>query len=612
MGMPLVSPIATYLEQLHERYRSLDAGQVADYIPELAKADPNWFGMAIATCDGHLYEVGDTQIAFTIQSIAKVFTYALALQDRDEPAILARIGVEPSGEAFNAISLRPDSGVPFNPMINAGAIATCGQVLGCGGATRIERILEYLSQCAGRSLDIDQAVYESERQTGHRNRAIAWMLRNFNILEEDPDEILTTYFQQSAIRVTCRDLALMGATLANEGVHPRTGRAAIQAREVDNLLSIMATCGMYDYSGEWLYRVGLPAKSGVGGGIIAVLPGQLGIGVFSPPLDAQGNPLRGIRVCADMAHDLNLHVFNPAAVPSSPGVRRRYNASQVTCTYRRTPTALEILQTHGQRIQVWELQGQLTFARVELVIRQLLTQAVDCDYGILDFSRVTEADRVSLDLLVRTGQGLRTATPFMAVTYSCGGVLASQLLEVGADPETVFPSLGIALERAEDQLLTATGGSQWQPPLRVELAASTLVRECHPEDVAWLDACLPTRHYEPGTPILLAGERGWEVFFIVTGAVEVRLPETEVYAERRVDRFTAGMSFGEMAFWDQSHRSASVIALMPVECRVLDHDRFTAMERERPRAKIALLLALGRQVIANLRRANRELAVMRS
>jgi glutaminase len=274
------SPILAYLQKLHARYAQMTEGKVADYIPELAKANPSHFGICVASRDGHLYEVGDTRQEFTMQSISKALSYGLALEDRGEAHVLSRIGVEPSGEAFNAISLRAGSGTPFNPMINAGAIATCGQVLKMDGETRIQRIQKYLSRCAGEALEVDQDVYRSESQTGHRNRAIGWMLRNFGILDEDPDEVLEAYFQQCSLRVTCADLAVMGATLANQGVNPITGERAIAQEYVDNVLGVMATCGMYDWSGEWIYRVGLPAKSGVGGGILAVLPGQLGIGVY--------------------------------------------------------------------------------------------------------------------------------------------------------------------------------------------------------------------------------------------------------------------------------------------------------------------------------------------
>ena len=254
--IPLCSPIEDYLKNLHARHQSCLDGSVADYIPELAKARADWFGICIATRDGHVYEVGDARQPFTIQSISKAITYGLALEDRGEDFILSRISVEPSGEAFNAISLKPGSGSPFNPMINAGAIATCGQVLIKDGQSRIQRILAYLSGCAGRQLDIDEAVYRSESATGHRNRAIGWMLRNFGIIDEEPTDILETYFQQCAIRVTCRDLAVIGATLANDGRNPLTHEQVIKPEFMDNILSVMSTCGMYDYSGEWLYRIG--------------------------------------------------------------------------------------------------------------------------------------------------------------------------------------------------------------------------------------------------------------------------------------------------------------------------------------------------------------------
>lgn len=299
------SPIERYLKELHARYSALSEGQVADYIPELAKADPAWFGICIATRDGHVYEVGDTRQAFTIQSISKALSYGLALQDRGEDYMLTRVGVEPSGEAFNAISLKPETGAPFNPMINAGAIATCGQILDVDGRTRIQRILAYLSACAGRQLGVNQQVYQSESDTGHRNRAIGWMLRNFDILGEEPTEILETYFQQCAIQVNCRDLALMGATLANQGRNPLTREQAVDLEVVDNVLSVMSTCGMYDYSGEWIYRVGLPAKSGVGGGILAVLPGQLGIGIFSHRLMRRATAhavSRSAAICHGISH----------------------------------------------------------------------------------------------------------------------------------------------------------------------------------------------------------------------------------------------------------------------------------------------------------------------
>ena len=206
----------------------------------------------------------------------------MAIEDNGQPEVLKKVWVEPSGEAFNAISLRPGQGQPDNPMINAGAIASTSLVEGRTARQKICRILDGIGRYAGRTLQIDQAVYQSESQSGDRNRAIAYMLKNFNIIESDPIPSLDAYFMQCSISVTCRDLGVMAATLANAGVNPITGARSIIREYVQSVLSVMGSCGMYDAAGEWIYRVGMPAKSGVSGGILAVLPGQLGIGAFPP------------------------------------------------------------------------------------------------------------------------------------------------------------------------------------------------------------------------------------------------------------------------------------------------------------------------------------------
>src|SRR6185295_11545469 len=230
-------------------------------------------------------------------------------------AVLQKVGVEPTGDAFNSISLEPGTGRPRNPMINAGAIATAG-LIGGRADKRINRLLETFGAYAGRPLTLDEAVFNSENETGHRNRAIGHMLRNFDILTSDPIPVVELYFKQCSISVTCRDLATMAATLANHGINPLTGKQALRGEYVESVLSVMETCGMYDFAGEWVYKVGMPAKSGVAGGVIAVLPGQLGIGVFSPRLDARGNSVRGIRVCEELSRRFDLHLLN------RPGVGR--------------------------------------------------------------------------------------------------------------------------------------------------------------------------------------------------------------------------------------------------------------------------------------------------
>ncbi|MBL8384290.1 MAG: glutaminase A [Burkholderiales bacterium] len=602
------SPIETYLKELHARHASLHTGRVADYIPELAKADPNLFGICIATRDGHVYEVGDSRAPFTIQSISKALTYGLALEDRGEEFMLSRIGVEPSGDAFNAISLKPDSGAPFNPMINAGAIAACGQILATGNRSRIARILEYLSSCAGRALDIDAAVYRSESDTGHRNRAIGWMLRNFGIIDEEPTAILETYFQQCAIRVSCRDLAIIGATLANDGRNPLTREQAIAPECVDNVLSVMASSGMYDFSGEWLYRVGLPAKSGVGGGILAVLPGQLGIGVFSPPLDQQGNSARGIRVCADLSRELSLHLFAGGAAPQ-PTVRLWYDASQVSSRRRRSNHHQQTLRGSGHRIRLVELQGELVFSSFEPVVRLALKQAPYCQYLILNLRNVASVDRVTLRLIAQLRSGLAEQGVVLLICYASR--LADKLRRQGIDAAALFADDDAALEHCEDRLLRDLLGPGWDDAQEVGLRDAVLLAGLDADDLAWLDAAMPAVEVAAGDFLIRAGDDSDRLYLLLKGSVMVRLPSATGGTGKRINVFHPGMCFGEMGFLDGSARSADVVAMTAVAARVIDRGLFDRLKGERPRTTIRLLEGLSRQLSANLRRSNAEAAAFK-
>ena len=306
----VASPLRAFLRDLHVKYQGLRDGAVADYIPELTKADPDWFGVCLVTVDGQRFEFGDAEQLFTIQSISKPFVYGMALEAHGREKTLTKIGVEPSGDAFNSIELEARTHRPHNPMINAGAIAAASLVPGDGPAERLNHVLDIFGRYVGHEVGVDMAVFTSERATGHRNRAIAHLMRNFDIIDERLEESLDLYFKQCSILVNCQDLAMMAATLANGGVNPTSGARAIAPEYVRDLLSLMYTCGMYDFAGEWAYRIGLPAKSGVGGGIIAVVPGQAGIGVFSPPLDERGNSVRGIRVFEELSQRFGLHIFD--------------------------------------------------------------------------------------------------------------------------------------------------------------------------------------------------------------------------------------------------------------------------------------------------------------
>jgi len=302
-----------FLEELHSKYLPLRQGKIADYIPELSKARPDEFGIAVTTCSGETFSVGDFQKEFTIQSISKPFVYGLALEDLGRDFLRSKVGVEPTGDAFNSIvELEENSHRPYNPMINSGAIAVTSFIQGASSAEKLNRILGLFSRYLGRTPHLDVPVFISERNTGHRNRAIAHLLRHFQVLSHDAvlDDVLDLYFQQCSIAMNARDLSSMAATLANGGAHPTTGERAIRSEFVRDLLSLMFTCGMYDSSGEWAYSVGFPAKSGVSGGILAVVPGQMGIAVYSPLLDSRGHSVRGIKVCEELSARLNLSIFD--------------------------------------------------------------------------------------------------------------------------------------------------------------------------------------------------------------------------------------------------------------------------------------------------------------
>lgn len=306
----IASSFQAFLTEVHTQYKSLQDGTVANYIPELAKVNPNLFSICIATVKGDVYEVGDYNELFTIQSISKVFVYGLALEDHGRDYLLTKVGVEPTGDTFNAIVLDEKSKRPYNPMVNAGAIATTSLIKGTGATERLNRILDMFRRYIGHNVFVDISVFTSERITGHRNRAMAHLMLNFGMIDKNIDEALDLYFQQCAVMVNCRDLAIMAATLANKGVNPITEEQAVDSGYIKDILSVMYTCGMYNFAGEWAYKVGIPAKSGISGGIIAVIPNVMGIGIFSPLLDSRGNSVRGVKVCEELSQKFGLHLFD--------------------------------------------------------------------------------------------------------------------------------------------------------------------------------------------------------------------------------------------------------------------------------------------------------------
>ena len=307
------------LEELYRRHLSLHEGEVVGYyapgigyhkLEEIVESEHKRFAICLATTDGEIFYAGDHDRPFALQSISKVFVYGLALEDHGRDYVLKRVGVEPSGDAFNSIVFDERNNRPYNPMVNAGALATTDLVEGEDPAEDLERILGVLRRYAGdENLKVDEDVFALEMGSADRNRATSYLMRSYGMVSHNVEENLALYLRQCSVCVTSRDLAMMAATLANGGVNPVTEERALASRYVRDVLSVMYSCGMYDFAGQWTYRVGIPAKSGVSGGILAVVPGKLGIGVFSPGLDVHGNSVRGLNGCEEISERRGLHVF---------------------------------------------------------------------------------------------------------------------------------------------------------------------------------------------------------------------------------------------------------------------------------------------------------------
>ncbi len=306
--------IKAALQDAYNTYKDLEEGANADYIPALAKVDPDLFGIALITVDGEVFTMGDVSTEVSIQSISKVFTMARVIQDSGPDAIFSNMGVDATGQVFNSIvAVEQYQGSEMNAMVNPGAITATSMVQGENGEAQWANIINTYSDFAGRDLAVLEDVYESEAATNQRNQAIGMLMYAYGHIEENPLEATDIYTRQCSVGVNAKDLANMAATLANGGVNPVTQKAVIDSENIPEILAVMATAGLYDDSGQWLYKTGLPAKSGVGGGILAVSPGKFGIAVISPPLDAAGNSVRAQKAIADISNALggNPYAYNP-------------------------------------------------------------------------------------------------------------------------------------------------------------------------------------------------------------------------------------------------------------------------------------------------------------
>lgn len=545
-----LSPVESLLERLVEANAGNSSGEVASYIPELASADPDWFGICLVTAGGAVYEVGDTRREFTIQSISKPLTFALALEAVGEEVVREHVDVEPSGEAFNSITLKPGSGIPLNPMVNAGAIATASLIKPIGFDRPIDRILNEYSAFAGRDLEIDEAVYRSEDATGHRNRAIAYLLKNSGALGEDSEveEVVETYFRQCSTLVNCHDLATMAGTLASTGVNPVNQERVLREDTVRDVLSVMASCGMYDAAGDWLYTVGLPAKSGVAGGIIAVLPGQVGIAVYSPPLDEHGNSVRGVAVCEQLSAELRLHVMSPTRRPQPP-VRALHSCADSRSRRMRPEAEQRVLEEHGDRVRVVELQGEISFAAGELISSVVLDGVESIEYVILDFMAVRGVDPVVVPILSDLVDSLELSGGELLFSDSDRQPDFAEALDRHRETRGLkkvrdFPDLDMAIEWTEDRILERHGDLPDNGEMPLAEHGATIGMD--PGQLERLTALLERREYPAGSKIYEADEEVDEVLLITRGGVNI-LARDAAGDVRRMSTLPAGMVFGDIA-----------------------------------------------------------------
>ncbi|MGB9391770.1 MAG: glutaminase [Xanthobacteraceae bacterium] len=504
------TPLHRFLIGCHAEIQKDNSGAVASYIPELKKSDPNHFGISLATIDGHIYEVGDCNVPFTIQSISKAFVFALALELLGAKTVEAIIGVEPSGDSFNSIRLRPDNR-PHNPMVNTGAIACSGLI----HRTKGKNAFDYIRAALGRF------------------------------------------------------------AVANNGVNPVTGEEVMKPYAVARTLSIMTSSGMYDFAGEWVYRVGMPAKSGVGGGIVAALPAQLGLGTFSPPLDLHGNSVRGLRICEALSAHFGLHMLNRTGDVRA-SIIADYDIGSITSRRSRKPRDQQILEEHHEKVRVIELLGALAFATIDYVSRRLAERPTQI--LIIDFRRVaslTHAAGLLLAEFLRNGSGATTTVlagiePKSAIWSTINRLIAD------IDKVRTLPLLDEAIEWAEDQIIFRYGG-HIAVASPVSLKEQALLAGLTDEELADLSKLGTQRSYPAGKHIVSAGEPATSLFFLQSGMVSVKLPSGV-----RLASLDEGMAFGEMTLLNEP-RSADVCADTHVACLELPIEKFNRFRQEHPR-----------------------------
>ena len=592
-----------HLDALHRDVLSNTEGEIAGYAESLAGLDPDQFGIALTTLDGTTYSAGDADTGFAIQSISKAFTYALALADSGFDAVDAKIDVEPSGEAFNEISLQAGTGRPANALINAGAIAAASLVIEntqpeprtSGG---IDRILSAYSRLAGRELGVDDDVLAIERREGDRNLALAHLLRSFGIIDGSAEGTADDYFAACAIEVTARDLSMMAAVLATGGVHPVSGERLLSQTIVSRVLSVMSTCGMYDDAGEWMVRVGLPAKSGVGGGIIAVVPGQVGIAVYSPRLDHHGNSVRGVLACERLSSAFDLHLMRGAQV-SHEAVRVKYPITEAPSGVRRQPVAQESLLREGHRAVVIEVQGDLTFGAAESVVRELVELPSEVEFVVLDVRRITDVITFARDAMRQVDAAYAEQDRVIVVVDDLGRFDTSSGSDWHTGPHHVFEIRRAAIEWVEEQVL-ARHCEAPSHAAQVDASDALVLSGLDDAASAELTMAMTSQHFAQGAVVLRQNQEFRGIFIITRGLVETTVADAEG-DQQRLTVLGPGMSFGEFGLIGDGRHAATVTAVEALEVEVLTPEALAQVERRDPALALQLWRAISQDAFTRVR-----------
>lgn len=582
------SPIITYLRGVLDEFSQLTDGDPYPVNTPGGSIDPDDFAIALATVDGQVYEVGDSDKEFLLQSLSKPLSYALALSDLGTEAVDAKVDVEPSGDPFHEMSLAEETGRPANAMINAGAIAIASLIKGSGGRSAIRRIVDTYSACAGRTLRTNGRAYQGERAISDRNHALAYLLSSVGVIEGRPSAALETYLRQCTVQVTTRDLAMIGATLANGGTNPVTGVEALEPQAVERTLSVMMTSGMYDDAGDWVAQVGMPAKSGVGGGIVAVLPGQAGLAVFSPRLDQHGNSVRGAATCRRVSQDMELHFVRSARAGRS-AIRSTHTIDRVPSRIRRTDAAAAVLTEHSHRAVVVELSGDLFFAGTESVVRELSDLPDEVELAVLDLRRVNEVGPLAHSVLPRTAERFE-AEGRQLILVDPDGLIDHAF---GDEHTRTFDAHDLAIIHCERTILERYGDAD-SMPVEVPVEDAPALAMLDADDLSAITALMEPVSYEAGEVIRRIGQRFAGVFFILSGTVSTIASDTE--GNRfRLSTLSAGMMIGDLALAESDRQETTVKAESDTRAMLLSADAIVALESDNPDLAVRLWRALARE-----------------